>query len=128
MGAGCALAFLSFACTPASEVRSVVLVTLDTTRADVLSGDAASRVLAPRIAAFADEGLRFRDAYTVAPLTLPAHASILTGLVPPRHGLRENGLAALPDSADTLAEVLAARGFDTAAFVSCLVLDRGFGL
>jgi len=112
----------------APEAKSVLLVTLDTTRADVLSGDAPSRALAPRIAGLSENGVRFPRAYTVAPLTLPAHASLLTGLVPPRHGVRENGLAALPDSASTLAELLAARGFDTAAFVSSLVLDRGFGL
>jgi arylsulfatase A-like enzyme len=109
-------------------VQSVLLVTLDTARADVLSGDAASRALAPRIAELAEGGVRFPRAYTTAPLTVPAHASILSGLVPPRHGVRDNGLAALPESAETLAEVLRARGFATAAFVSCLVLDRGFGL
>jgi arylsulfatase A-like enzyme len=110
------------------EPRSVLLVTLDTTRADVLAGDAASRALAPRAAALADEGLRFPRAYSVAPLTLPAHASLLTGLVPPRHGLRDNGRAALSPAAETLPELLAARGFDTAAFVSSVVLARGFGL
>jgi hypothetical protein len=109
-------------------VRSLLLVTLDSTRADALSGDAASRALAPRIAALAEGGVRFPNAYTVAPLTIPAHASLLTGLVPPRHGARDNGRFALPGSADTLAEVLHARGFETAAFVSALVLDRGFGL
>ncbi len=108
--------------------RSVLLVTFDTTRADALSGDAESRVLAPRLAALADGGVRFPRAYSVAPLTLPAHASLLTGLVPPRHGLRDNGLAALPQSATTLAELLRARGFDTAAFVSSVVLARAFGL
>lgn len=109
-------------------MHSVLLVTLDTTRADALSGDAASRTLAPRIAALADEGVRFPLAYSVAPLTLPAHASLLTGLVPPRHGLRDNGQAALPESAETLAETLARHGFETGAFVSSVVLDRGFGL
>jgi len=112
----------------ARPVRSVLLVTLDTTRADALSGDAKSRALAPRIAALAESGVRFPRAYTVAPLTLPAHASLLTGLVPPRHGVRDNGVTALPDSASTLAEVLRERNFETAAFVSALVLDRGFGL
>ncbi len=111
-----------------AETRSVLLITLDTVRADALAGDAESRALAPRIAALAAAGVRFPRAYSVAPLTLPAHASVLTGLVPPRHGLRDNGLAALPDSAETLAERLAAHGFETAAFVSSLVLDRGFGL
>ena len=55
-------------------MRNLVLVTLDTTRADVLSGDEKSRALAPRIAALAEGGVRFPRAYTVAPLTLPAHA------------------------------------------------------
>jgi arylsulfatase A-like enzyme/Tfp pilus assembly protein PilF len=109
-------------------VRNLLLVTLDTTRADVLSGDDASRALAPRIGALGEHGVRFTRAYTVAPLTLPAHASLLTGLVPQRHGVRDNGHAALPESAHTLAEVLRERGFETAAFVSALVLDRGFGL
>ncbi len=125
-----ALAFLASCGAGGSsrEIRSVLLITLGTTRADVLSGDAASRELAPRIAALADGGVRFPRAYSVAPLTVPAHASLLTGLVPPRHGVRDNGMAALPESAETLAEVLGARGFDTAAFVSSVVLDRGFGL
>jgi len=135
--AGLACAALA-ACGPSQEgdafaehaapVRNAVLVTLDTTRADVLSGDEASRRIAPNIAALADSGLRFPRAYTTAPLTLPAHASLLTGLVPPRHGLRDNSLAALPGEADTLAEVLQRAGFQTAAFVSCVVLDRTFGL
>src|SRR5438552_4184845 len=78
----------------AEQVQSVLLITLDTTRADVLSGDAESRMLAPNVAALADHSVRFPRAYTTAPLTLPAHASILTGLVPPRHGLRDNGITA----------------------------------
>ncbi len=126
-----AFAWLTSGCsgdrTP-GEVRNVLLITLDTTRADVLSGDGESRALAPAIAALADGGVRFPRAYTVAPLTLPAHASILTGLYPPRHGVRDNGLAALPGSARTLAEILEERGFATAAFVSSAVLDRAFRL
>lgn len=114
------------AAPPALE--HVLLITLDTTRADVLDGSPASRALAPRIAALADAGLRFPNAYTVAPLTLPAHASLLTGLYPPRHGLRDNGQDALGLEVETLAERLAAEGRTTAAFVSSVVLDRGFGL
>jgi len=108
--------------------ESVLLITLDTTRADVLDSGPKSRALAPRIAALADAGLRFPQAYTVAPLTLPAHASLLTGLIPPRHGLHDNGQKALDTSVETLAERLSAEGFATAAFVSSVVLDRGFGL
>jgi arylsulfatase A-like enzyme len=126
-----ALALPSLACAPEPDpprVRSVLLVTLDTTRDDALSFDERGRALTPRIAELIEGGVRFPRAYTTAPLTLPAHASLLTGLVPPRHGLRDNAFGALPASALTLAEVLAARGFETAAFVSSLVLDRGFGL
>ncbi len=110
------------------SIQNAVLITLDTTRFDVLSGDEASRKVAPAIARLAKGGLRFPRAYTVAPLTLPAHASILTGLYPPRHGVRDNGIAALPESATTLAEICRAAGFDTAAFVSSAVLDRGYNL
>jgi len=113
---------------PSPVPEHVLLVTLDTTRADVLDGSPASRALAPRIAALAEDGLRFPNAYTVAPLTLPAHASALTGLYPPRHGLRDNGQDALGPTVETLTERLASEGFATAAFVSSVVLDRGFGL
>lgn len=125
------LAWLVVACqgeSLPSAPESVLLITLDTTRADVLDGSPTSRALAPRIAALADEGLRFPNAYTVAPLTLPAHASLLTGLYPPRHGLRDNGQDALGPAVETLGERLSDAGFDTAAFVSSVVLDRGFGL
>jgi len=108
--------------------RGVLLVTLDTTRADVLNGGPAAGELAPRITALGADGVRFERAYTVAPLTLPAHVSLLTGLVPPRHGVSANGRTALSEEAKTLAELLHARGFQTAAFVSALVLDRAFGL
>ncbi|MEQ1893446.1 MAG: sulfatase-like hydrolase/transferase, partial [Planctomycetota bacterium] len=110
------------------ELEHVLLVTLDTTRADVLDGSPASLALAPHIGALAAAGVRFPHAYSVAPLTLPAHASLLTGLVPPRHGLRDNGREALAAEAKPLAESLAGAGFATAAFVSSVVLDRGFGL
>jgi choline-sulfatase len=65
---------------------------------------------------------------TSCPLTLPAHASLLTGLEPPAHGLRDNGAGALPADLPTLAETLARRGYRTAAFVGSRVLDRRFGL
>src|SRR6185503_2089406 len=60
--------------------------------------------------------------------TLPAHASMLTGLAPPRHGVRDNGVAALPQSARTLAEHAKGAGYQTAAFLGSVVLDQGFGL
>lgn len=108
--------------------RNLVLVTLDTTRADVVADAIHDPRHFPALAGLAEHLVGFPVAYTTAPLTLPAHASILTGLVPPRHGVRDNGLAALADDALTLPEILKARGHATAAFVSSVVLDRSFGL
>src|SRR4029078_11302962 len=78
--------------------------------------------------ALAARGTRYARAVTSVPLTLPAHASLFTGQIPPGHGLRDNGLGALGAGVPTLATVLASRGYATAAFVSSRVLDRRFGL
>jgi tetratricopeptide (TPR) repeat protein len=72
--------------------------------------------------------VRYSAARTVVPLTMPAHASMLTGLYPPRHTVRTNSRTALPASAATLAEACAERGIETAAFVASAVLARDFGL
>lgn len=106
---------------------SLLLVTLDTVRADRLGGYGYAAAETPTLDRLAREGVRFAAASTNAPLTLPAHASLLTGLLPPRHGLRNNGAGRLPE-VPTLAAVLAAAGYRTAAFVSSFVLDRRFGL
>lgn len=106
---------------------SLVLITLDTTRADAVGaygGDAGTPVLD----ALAAAGTRWERAVSPAPLTLPSHATILTGLDPPLHGVRSNGGEVLPPGIPTLAEVLAGRGYPTAAFVGSRVLDRRFGL
>lgn len=110
----------------------VVLITLDTTRADRIGtyGHAAART--PTIDGMAAEGIRFEHAYAVVPLTTPAHASMLTGLYPTRHGVHNNGDAVLPEDLPTLAEELSAAGYRTAAAVSAFVttrvwnLDQGF--
>jgi arylsulfatase A-like enzyme/Flp pilus assembly protein TadD len=108
--------------------RSFLLVTFDTTRADRIGayGDADART--PTLDELARRGAMFTRAYAVAPVTLPAHASMLTGFYPPAHGVRDNGLHALPGDAVTLAETLRSRGYRTAAFVSAAVLQRRFGL
>jgi arylsulfatase A-like enzyme len=116
-------------CAPEGEPpRSVVVVTLDTTRADALSCYGNAAATTPALDALAREGLCFEAAHTVAPLTLPAHASLWTGLVPLRHGVRVNGEHALAEGAVTLAEHARADGIETAAFVSCDVLAPAFGL
>lgn len=106
----------------------MLLVTLDTTRADALGAYGRSPSVTPRLDAFARESTTYVWARTVTPTTLPAHASMLTGLYPNRHTVRDNSLNALPASAETLAERARAADFRTAAFVSAKVLDRAFGL
>ncbi len=110
------------------EQRSALLVTLDTTRADALSCYGNQEPTTPVLDALATEGVAFDAAHTVMALTLPAHTSMLTGLAPLRHGLRDNGVAALPETAQTIAGRARAAGLDTAAFVSSVVLDDDFGL
>ena len=124
------LGFLvSAACvgSPKPSERSVILVTLDTTRADRLGPYGGSAVPTPRFDEVASDGVTFDLALSQVPLTLPAHSSILTGLYPASHGVRHNGIFRLPAAATTLAERLAGEGFDTAAFVAAYVLNRGYG-
>jgi arylsulfatase A-like enzyme/Flp pilus assembly protein TadD len=102
---------------------NLLLVTVDTLRADRVS----SR-LTPAIDRLAAAGVRFTNAHAHAPMTLPAHTSILTGLVPPGHGIRNNGSTALPAGTPTLASVLHDAGYRTGAFVGAFVLDARFGL
>jgi len=126
VGAGFAFA----ACTdeqPAGA-RGAILVTLDTTRADALSPYGAPGYVSPFLDRLARECVRYTQARSVAPLTLPAHASMLTGLYPPRHSVRDNGLSPLPADAITVAERAQSARMQTAAFVSALVLDRSFAL
>lgn len=118
---------LLLACSPGPQSRSVVIITLDTTRVDAL-GAYGGKGVTPRLDAFARTAVRFDRAFTTAPYTGPSHASLLTGQNPPRHGLRDYLEQALPEGATTLAEILHERGYQTAAFVSSYVLDRRFGL
>ncbi len=107
---------------------SFLLITLDTTRADHLEPYGAGGAETPSLRALAQQGVLFEHAYATTPVTLPSHASILTGLYPPRHGVRDNGIHYLDEGHATLAEILAGQGLRTAAFVSAAVLDRRFGL
>ena len=105
-----------------------MLVTIDTLRADRLGCYGAERAHTPTVDTLAASGVRFETAISPAPLTLPAHASLMTGLDPPQHGVRHNSIHRLPDGLPTLAESMRAAGFRTAAFVGAVVLDRRFGL
>jgi len=112
----------------AHQRPDVVLITLDTTRADHLGAWGWRHAHTPNLDALARRGSRFLRCDASSPLTLPSHASILTGLYPPRHGVRDNGTFTLAAGVTTVAEVLSAAGFDTAAVVSAAVLERRFGL
>jgi arylsulfatase A-like enzyme/Tfp pilus assembly protein PilF len=107
---------------------NLLLITLDTVRADHLSCNGSQRVQTPHLDRLALDGVNFTRARTSVPLTLPAHASIMTGSYPPLHGIRDNGSFRLPEDQSTLAEVLAGHGYETAAFIGAFVLDREFGL
>jgi arylsulfatase A-like enzyme len=107
---------------------SLLLVTLDTTRPDRLGCYGNGEIRTPILDALARDGVIFSNAFATAPTTLPAHASILTGLYPHRHGSRANGFYPLRAGETTLAELLSARGYATAAVVSTFILDSRFGL
>jgi choline-sulfatase len=106
----------------------VLLITLDTTRADRLGCYGAGAGATPNLDRLAREGTLFRRAWAHVPLTCPSHASLLTGLLPPRHGIHDNGGFVLGTGFPTLAELFVDAGYRTAAFVSAFVLDRRFGL
>lgn len=101
---------------------NILLVTIDTWRADRLRPD-----LTPHLSAVAAGGVSFAAARSAVPLTLPSHATILTGLLPPAHGVRENG-GVLAGAHPTVARLLHDAGYQTGAFVGAFVLDRRFGL
>jgi arylsulfatase A-like enzyme len=119
------VALLAGACGRTPQ-RSVLLVTVDTLRPDAL-GWVAGRNATPAIDALAAAGFRFPGAVSPVPLTLPAHTSLLTGLDPHRHGVRDNGQLLGP-APTTLGGILGGRGYATGAFVSGYPLRALFGL
>ena len=108
--------------------RNLLLITLDTLRADRLGSYGYAAARTPNLDRLAGRGLRFERAATVVPLTLPAHASLMTGTHPGFHGVRDNGGFYLEDEAETLAEVLRANRLRTGAFVGAFVLDSRWGI
>lgn len=112
----------------ARKQLNLVLVTLDTARADHVGAYGSTTVETPALDRLAREGVLFEQTLTSAPLTLPAHASILTGRFPPEHGVRDNGGFFLAPEQTTLAELLGAGGFTTGGFVAAYVLDGKWGI
>ena len=107
---------------------NVLLITLDTTRADHLGAYGYADVETPNIDALARRGVLFTQAMSPAPLTLPAHTSIMTGTYPTYHGVRVNGNTAVGQAQTTIAEKLSESGYATGAWVAAFVLDGRWGL
>ena len=107
---------------------NVLLITIDTLRADRLGVYGYDGVQTPNIDRLAVEGIRFEQVTTTVPATLPAHASIMTGLQPFEHGVRSNGAFVLRDDVNTLAEQFVAAGYVTGSFTGTVVLDAQFGM
>lgn len=106
----------------------VVLISIDTLRADHLPAYGYSGVATPAIDAFRKDAILFRNAYSHVPLTLPSHVTLMTGLLPPRNGVRDNLGYSLPSSRATIASLLRGVGYGTGAAVSAVVLASSTGI
>ena len=112
---------------PAKEINHILLISIDTCRADYLGSYGYPRKTSPNIDSIAQEAVLFNHVLTPAPLTLPAHASMLTGTIPPYHGVRYNIGYRLQESNLTIAEVLQQNKYTTGAIIGCFLLDAQFG-
>jgi arylsulfatase A-like enzyme/Flp pilus assembly protein TadD len=107
---------------------NVILITVDTLRADKIGCYGNGNVATPTMDAFAAQGIRYERAISQTPLTLPSHTTIMTGTLPIFHGVRDNGGFVVPAELVTMAEAFKTKGYDTAAFVAAYVLDSKWGL
>ncbi len=123
------LALIGLCAFPSSAASpNILLITIDTLRADHLGAYGYAKATTPNLDALARQGVRFARAYTPVPITLPAHAALMTGLLPPANRMRDFSGNRLPEGLPTLAEQLRARGYRTGAVVASAVLDSRFGL
>lgn len=122
-----AIGFSGCGKAPTAARPNVLLISVDTLRADRLGSYGATAIETPALDALAQSGIRFENAFTPVPLTLPAHWTLHTGIQPWRHGVVDNGMTPLAPPA-TLAERFSASGYDCAAFVAAFVLHRSFSL
>src|SRR5271169_562713 len=113
---------------PSPRQLNLLLVTIDTLRPDRLGCYGYSKIETPNLDKIARQGVLFENAVAPAPLTAPSHASMMTGLYPTVHKVRNTGAFVLPPSETTLAKTLQEQGWDTAAFIGSSVLKRRFGL
>ncbi len=133
--AAAAGAYLLFLAGPPSFARlregrdfNVIVITLDTTRADRLPCYGRQDLSTPTLDTFAARGLRFEKCYAQTPLTLPSHTTLMTGTLPLFHGIRDNGGFFVPQKLKTMAELFKDKGYETAAFIAAYVLDSKWGL
>lgn len=112
---------------PAGPPWNLILISIDTLRADHVGAYRHGSSVTPVVDQLAREGVLFEQVFTSVPLTLPAHTSLFTSAYPSQNGVHDNG-EALAASVPTLAEQVQARGIQTAAFIGAFVLDRRFGL
>jgi len=124
---GCARGYVALSAGQARGAN-VLLVTIDTLRKDRVGAFGDRQGLTPTLDRLAADGIRYTRAFSHVPMTLPAHTSILTGLTPRRHGVRNNTTFRLDDRVPTLATILKSTGYRTGAFVGAFVLDGRFGL
>lgn len=111
-----------------SGIKNIVLISIDTCRSDYLSSYGYPEPTTPNIDELAGHSTLFEQVVTPVPITLPAHCSMMTGKIPPAHGVHHNMGYQLAPSNITLAETLKEEGFKTSAIISAFVLDRKFGL
>ena len=121
------LGYAAYAADDASQRTPVILISIDTLRADHLSSYGYRKIRTPNIDAFVQQGTLFTEADCQVPLTLPSHTSLLTSTYPFQNGIEENA-EPVPAGAVTLASVLRSHGYKTAAFVGSVFLERQFGL
>ena len=113
---------------PTIEATHIVLISIDTCRADHLGCYGFSTSYTPHLDALAQEGVLFENVVSPVPLTLPSHSTMLTGTIPPFHGVRDNTNYYLDDVYITLPEILRDHNYTTGAVISAFVLDSRFGL
>jgi arylsulfatase A-like enzyme/Tfp pilus assembly protein PilF len=107
---------------------NVIVITLDTTRADHLPSYGCRDLATPTLDAFAARGVRFEKCFAQTPLTLPSHTTLFTGTLPLFHGIRDNGGFFVPEKLKTMAELFKDKGYETGAFIAAYVLDSKWGL
>lgn len=125
-----AATLVSSACVPKVETTplNVLLISIDTLRADHLGCYGYPNINTPNIDEFAARSVKFERCFSAAPITLPSHTTMLTGMYPPRHSVRDNGTFTVPDDIPTLATILGDHGYDTGGVIGSYPLHSDFGL